>query len=123
MIEALGRVFPIPRELALLLKVPADVAQINSCSFSSDRIPASSFEGCFVLNLPVPENIPDYAIGLTLNGRNCILVDRGRGIIVMGEVNEESGWAGFEINLRRALEISPPEGSLLILSDDVEKVI
>jgi hypothetical protein len=120
-IEALGREFPMHRELALILKVPADVREIGAHSFSSDSTPASSFEGCFRLGLPFPENVPDYAIGLVRG--NCILVDRGRGIIVMGEVNKESGWAGFEINLRRALEISPPEGSLLILGDDVEKVI
>ena len=121
-IEAFEREHPLGKELIQLLRVPADITELGRLSFSTDSTSATVFEGCFLLGLPTPDNIPDYAIAIS--GRNnCILVDKRRGIIVMGKIDSESGFAGFEINLQRAIDNAPNEGSLLLISDEVEKTI
>lgn len=121
-IEALGRDFKIGMELAQLLRVPADISELGPLSFSTDSTPATAFEGCFLLGLPLPDDIPDYAIAITSRG-NCILVDQRRCVIVMGEVGHDSGFAGFEVNLRRALDEAPAEGNILLLSDEIERTV
>jgi hypothetical protein len=120
-IEVLSMLSPVSRELAQLLRVPADAVPIGECSFSTDSTAASSLEGCFLVGLPLPKNIPDYAIALS--GRNCILVDMRRRIAVMGEASKEGGWVGFEMNLQKALEVAPREGQVLLVNDELEKFV
>jgi len=120
--EALGRDHLLGEGLARLLEVPDGIREIGPLSFSTGSMSATALEGCFLLGLPLPEGIPHYAIALSQKG-NCILIDKRRRIIVMGEVGGRSGFSGFEINLLMALDEAPQEGRMLLLSEEVERSV
>lgn len=98
-------------ELVSALELPSTLFRTGAGgnpSFSSDPpFSASSFSGCFFARLPLPERIPDYAIGLSDKGGSvfCTLVDKRRRIIVNARIGSVHGkdWDALLILIRMAL--------------------
>jgi hypothetical protein len=112
-IGVLSRIAPLEDWLASLLAVPSflyDAGRGGEISFSSGPdLAASSFAGCFFMDLPLPGKIPEYAIGLSRKGSAlyCTLVDKKRKIIVNAPVSDsysaEADWEELGLCIRKAL--------------------
>ncbi|MBU0532227.1 MAG: hypothetical protein ABH983_00785 [Candidatus Micrarchaeota archaeon] len=110
-IEALEISGPISDELRKKLNLPNKLyAKPGVLSFTSE--PEGSMVGlmeALLTGMPIPENLPDY--GIEINARGSItyglLVDKTRGIIVMGDImsayDESGNWEFFMMGLDEAM--------------------
>lgn len=130
---SLATIAPFPDRLRMLLKMPPqlfDISPPGGYSYSSDPdLPASTVDGCFFVNLPLPDKIPDYAISLSMKGGTmfCTLVDKKRKIIVNAPVSsitdDEPDWGALWLCLQNALRCAKKASHFVLASEDLIEIL
>ena len=126
-LSTLKSVAPVPQPLLDMLDIPEKLFVDKEWTFSSKpnstihRITYTLHNG-----LPLPDEIPDYAISLSNHGSSLFItfVDKKKKVIVHESVGHEqsagtASYADFQSSLSKAIQAAKsPEGSAFIVVRD-----